>query len=129
MNEPAHFTSDELALQRTIMASERTFMAWGRTALSFISFGFAIPKVLAQLEPKQRLLGDHGPQIFGITMVSLGVLILALSSLQHGAMINRMKIQKQKSFSSTGLSFLVAAVLFLIGVLALLSLALNVGPF
>jgi hypothetical protein len=34
--------TDILALDRTRMASERTLMAWVRTALSMISFGFTI---------------------------------------------------------------------------------------
>ena len=33
-------TSEVLALDRTRLAAERTLMAWLRTALSMISFGF-----------------------------------------------------------------------------------------
>jgi putative membrane protein len=39
-------TSDILALDRTRMAAERTLMAWVRTALSMIGFGFTIYKFL-----------------------------------------------------------------------------------
>jgi putative membrane protein len=129
VNKDTPLTGDQMALQRTVMASERTFMAWSRTALSFISFGFAIPKVLERIEAKERLLGDHGPKIFGITMILLGVFILAVSSLQHGSMVKRTRLDHQRSFASTGLSFAVALVLFVIGLLAVLSLALNIGPF
>lgn len=129
MNTDTPLTSDELALQRTVMASERTFMAWSRTALSFISFGFAIPKVLEHIEVQTRVLGDHGPKIFGISMILLGILILAGSSLQHGSMVRRMKLQHRNAFASTKLSFAVAIILTLIGLLALLSLGLNIGPF
>ena len=40
------FTSDELATLRTMLAADRTLMAWIRTSLSLESFGFTIYKVL-----------------------------------------------------------------------------------
>jgi len=129
MNKNVPLTSDQMALERTIMASERTFMAWSRTALSFISFGFAIPKVLEQLQPNKRLLGDHGPRIFGITMILLGVFILAFTSFHHRRMVKRMKLDQPQSFSSTSISTVVAIVLLIIGLFAILNLLMNIGPF
>ena len=44
-NEMA-FERTELAVERTVMAANRTLQAWIRTALSLISFGFTIYKIL-----------------------------------------------------------------------------------
>ncbi|MDD4650564.1 MAG: DUF202 domain-containing protein [Desulfoplanes sp.] len=35
---------NELAVMRTLMASERTFLAWCRTAMALIGFGFILEK-------------------------------------------------------------------------------------
>ncbi len=42
-------TSEDMARLRTSMASDRTLMAWVRTALSMISFGFTIYKFFQYL--------------------------------------------------------------------------------
>ena len=41
-NVPAAVGNENLSIDRTRMAAERTLMAWLRTALSMISFGFTI---------------------------------------------------------------------------------------
>ena len=41
---------DALALDRNKLAAERTLMAWVRTALSMISFGFTIYKFLQVID-------------------------------------------------------------------------------
>lgn len=37
---------DRLAIERTVMAAERTLLAWVRSGVSLISFGFTIYKVV-----------------------------------------------------------------------------------
>jgi uncharacterized membrane protein YidH (DUF202 family) len=44
----------KLARLRTFQASERTLMAWIRTAISMISFGFTIVKFFEYLEGERR---------------------------------------------------------------------------
>ena len=44
-NRPPRLPGD-LGELRTIMAADRTLMAWVRTSLSMLSFGFTIYKVL-----------------------------------------------------------------------------------
>jgi putative membrane protein len=46
----------DLGAMRTMMAADRTLMAWIRTTLSLLSFGFAIYKVLQEFEQQGKPL-------------------------------------------------------------------------
>jgi putative membrane protein len=77
---------DELAVDRTFLAHERTLMAWIRTATSLISFGFSIYKFfqyLVQTGADVRIRGFFGPREFAICMLSLGVISLGVAILDH----------------------------------------------
>jgi len=129
MSEERPLSSDELALQRTVMASERTFMAWTRTAISMISFGFAIPKILEYTQESQhKFLAETVPKIIGVALIFLGVFIMVVSAYQHGKLVRNMrKDHLHLKFASSRLSYVVAAVLTLLGVIALISIVFNVG--
>ena len=78
-------TSNELALERTILAHERTLMGWVRTAASLITFGFTIYKFF-QLELSGKVKPFHdviGPRQFSILMISIGLLSLMIATLEY----------------------------------------------
>jgi len=68
-------------------ALERTFMAWIRTAVSLISFGFTIVQFFQRLpkmeEAGARLPSPGAPRILGLALIGVGVLSLAISSWQY----------------------------------------------
>jgi putative membrane protein len=74
----------KLALDRTRLAYERTLMAWVRTSASMISFGFTIYKALQLLRENANVPPSSGitPREFGMGMMALGVIALALASLR-----------------------------------------------
>jgi putative membrane protein len=130
MSEAKPPSADELALQRTIMAHDRTLMAWTRTALSLISFGFTIFKFL-QYQEEQGLaklqIQHEGPRHLGMAMISLGVIFLLLASISFWRDIRR--LQPGLKFSALRLSLAMAVLLAMLGLLALANVALKVGPF
>ncbi len=130
MTDEKPVPSDELSLQRTVMASTRTFMAWTRTALSLISFGFSIPKILEYANTERfGRMGETGPQAMGTILIFLGVFVLVASGIEHGRLVNQIqKMHRNMKFTSTRLSYLVAVVLTILGVLALVNIAFHVGP-
>lgn len=77
--------STVLATERTRLAHDRTLMAWVRTATSLISFGFTIYKFFQYMIEKGSPVPDRllGPREFALMMISIGVIALALATVQH----------------------------------------------
>ena len=87
---PPQTTNDatRLALSRTILAHDRTLMAWVRTSTSMISFGFTIYKFF-QFAQNDRS-AQHGetllePRGVALVMILIGVggLVLATIDYRH----------------------------------------------
>jgi putative membrane protein len=75
-----------MAFPRTRMSADRTLMSVVRTALSLIGFGFTIFQFSGRLHASaeaSRLVPVHAPARFGIALVTLGVLFLALGIAAH----------------------------------------------
>jgi putative membrane protein len=77
--------SDRLAVARTIMSADRTLMAWVRTALSMIGFGFTIYKILGAIQKSGNvaLVRAQTPRNIGVFMILVGIVPLALSMFQY----------------------------------------------
>ena len=110
----------QLALERTYLACERTLQAWIRTSASLITFGFALFKVfdyLNALDPgrvRNRILTARG---FGIVMIFAGLAGLILATVQYRQAVERLKPQYAKS--PLPVALLIAALIVLLGLLAL----------
>lgn len=99
-----------LAFDRSVAASNRTLMAGLRTALSMISFGFAIFEgsiFLAQAEEWSAA----GPQRLGWALVLGGTLLLIVSLWEHLAYVRKLSHKTGNAMPVSGA--MVAAVLFL----------------
>ncbi|MGD9045621.1 MAG: DUF202 domain-containing protein [Desulfobacterales bacterium] len=69
--------TNELARERNRAAADRTIMAWIRTALAMIGFGFGVGKLYDALEkanPERVTDPLHSAQIVGEALIALGVL-------------------------------------------------------
>ena len=85
----------DLAVTRTQLALERTQMAWVRTSTSLISFGFTIYKFFQYLRennppPSQHLIGPRG---FAMTMITIGVVALFVTTLEHRKQVHALAAQ------------------------------------
>ncbi|MBK6315770.1 MAG: DUF202 domain-containing protein [Blastocatellia bacterium] len=59
-------------------------MAWVRTALSMISFGFTIYKVLEGLQVDGVDLGrDDAPRLVGMMLTGLGTISMVLGTIEY----------------------------------------------
>lgn len=73
--------STRLAVERTRLALDRTLMAWIRSAISLITFGYGIYKVMETRAPES--IPRIGHREFGLIMISVGLLALALGTYEH----------------------------------------------
>jgi putative membrane protein len=68
---------DQAALDNLRLAYERTTLAWVRTSLSLIGFGFTIDK-LFESQPRKAAGTFLQPHVIGITMIAFGLFALLL---------------------------------------------------
>ena len=80
-------TSDShFAWIRTRMAVDRTLMAWVRTAVALIGFGFTIVQFFQRLHEMEGVapaLRPQAPRHLGLGLIGAGVLALLISAQQY----------------------------------------------
>ncbi len=121
--------NDILAIDRTRMAAERTLMAWVRTALSMITFGFSIYKVLQALQEQSSvyILRPQAPRNAGLTLIGLGIFVLVTAGVQHRKYLRN--LGPAQSGRAWDMTQIVASLIALLGILMFGSIILNTGPF
>jgi putative membrane protein len=109
------------ALEATRLAYERTLMAWIRTAVSMISFGFTIYKFFQYFQESQMDQVDHlvTPRALGLFMISAGLFTLLLASIEHRQC--RKNLGKQFPKMPVSISQVLASVISALGILALIA--------
>ena len=110
------------------LANERTFLAWVRTSIAVIAFGFVVERfglLLRQLGLKGSLVGGSIPysKLLGIIITLLGIALLVI------ALINFMQIRRSidEEHFHPGITFaiILTAVAALIGILLAIYLAIT----
>jgi putative membrane protein len=96
-------------------------MAWVRTAVSLITFGFTIYKFFQYLaEQGGGRAVEHvlGPRQYGMMMITCGLVSLALATFQNFRYMRDLRRQTEQAVYS--LATLMAAIVAALGVIALL---------
>jgi putative membrane protein len=114
--------TNELAKQRNRDAAERTLMAWIRTCLSLISFGFGLDKIIAAID--RATAGDGVPVERGVQLVAAafmitGVLSMAGATVQYRRELRRLQHDDYVYRDKPQLAAATAVLISLIGVVAL----------
>ncbi len=83
----------EVPDRRSHMANERTFLAWIRTSIGIMAFGFVVEKFVLFMRRLSRFFGQtpshpHAPSseystVFGIVLVAMGALMGLLSFIRY----------------------------------------------
>lgn len=119
----------ELAKERNRAAEERTLMAWIRTCLSLISFGFGIERIVAVLHNQVGDVVDpfRLSRILGFSFVALGTLAMVAAALDYRRQLHRIQRNDLVYTSRRSPTIFVAYVLALLGCFALVGIMLS--PF
>lgn len=127
---PQDSKKPDLGYERTRLAADRTLMAWIRTAVSMISFGFTIFKFFMYLRESDVLSGQlpmYGPRNLGLLLVGLGTFLLGMAIVEY-LIYQRWLSRETKQKFPLSTTLLAAVLLSIIGILALINLLYNVGP-
>ena len=91
----ANTDKNESSHVRDHLANERTFLAWIRTSIGIMAFGFVVEKFALFIKQIAVLLGKEHPSslspsplqgysfVFGEVLVALGVLICLLAFIKY----------------------------------------------
>lgn len=122
---------EKLLNRRVHMANERTFLAWIRTSIGMMAFGFVLEKfalftkqmafILGQQPAAETAVPSHGySATLGIVLVGLGTAMAALAFVRYK------KVQKQIDTdtwkNSSTLDALLAFAVFAIGIMLVIYL-------
>jgi putative membrane protein len=120
--------------QREHQANERTFLAWLRTAISLIGFGFAIARFglfLRQLQTSftgQNTVPETfmGSQNLGIGLVIVGVIVIGLSVWRYNKVF--WQIEQANYQPSRLMVWITAVIVMVLGLLSIPFLLLRNPP-
>lgn len=125
--QPSTNTSTELARERSREAADRTLMAWIRTGLSLIGFGFGIGKFYDYLQTaglEKSLDPTRSTAILGGAFIVLGTLGLLAAVIQHGRILKRIARRDFVYVEPWPLGMIMAILLLLIGLFAFIAILL-----
>ena len=131
MNDKENFKERKGAGVADHLANERTFLAWIRTSIALMGFGFVIVKfalfirqISVALGTKAAIPGKGYSAIIGVFMVALGAIMAALAFFRY------LNIEKQLNnnsfFPSKWLSALVTISIVIGSILLVLYLVPNI---
>ena len=118
-------TSTELAKTRNRAAAERTTLAWIRTALALISFGFGLDKIISAIRNaggEGNTSQDIGVQLMSMGFIGVGIFTLLIAMRQHKRELIRLRNDPYLYRDEPSLSIATATAVLLIGVIAFLLL-------
>ncbi|MFE4107578.1 YidH family protein [Almyronema epifaneia] len=110
-----HNLNNELAKARNRAAAERTLMAWMRTCLALITFGFGIDQLVTTVDPAIAGASLRLSRLVGLCFVSLGTFAMLAAMLDHQRELKLIQRNDYVYLPRRSLSLLVSAALLLIG--------------
>lgn len=124
-----------MAIHRTRMAADRTMMAEIRTSLSLIGFGFTISQAFQRLHEAGTIANAEAPRNFGAALIVLGIMIIAGGIWRHVQFATELRRTRERmtdkglihgeSVYPISVSLIVSVLLLLVGLAAILSIAIG----
>jgi putative membrane protein len=121
--------NNQFEKSRENLANERTFLAWVRTSIALMGFGFVIVKFslfiqqLALMLKPEELPDQRYSQIGGIVMIAIGILITLLAFFHFKKY--EMQLAKGSFYSSSFLMLFLTLIMIAGGISLLIYLIFN----
>lgn len=103
------------------MAADRTLMAWVRTSLSMLSFGFTIYKFLEAAAKGEGLERPDSPQRVGLFLCAMGVASMVLGVVSYWSTLK--DLQRTEAFRLGRPTLLISLIMTIAGVAMFLAIA------
>lgn len=121
--EPQHQTyaiMSDLIDPRVLFAAERTLLAWNRTSISLMAFGFVVERFSLflnvagreEIEPMQRNISFF----IGISLILLGAFVAIYSIWQHKKILATIRPVEIPNGYSLGAGMVVNAIVGILGI-------------
>ncbi|MCL4380616.1 DUF202 domain-containing protein [Candidatus Dependentiae bacterium] len=104
MNTIEELHTVALAEERTLLAAERTFSAWIRTALAAMAGGLAILRLITFKTELHRLIAH----IMGEMLIVWALLLLIVAAMEYKKTVAQ--LQYTKNFKSSSIGFILIVV-------------------
>jgi len=117
----------ELNDPRVLFAAERTLLAWNRTSLALIGFGFLIEKSDVLIAGGTSTAHDDLASLVGLGFILLGVVAVFFSSRQYMNILSSLKAAELPLGYSAKFGLLVNVVVGLLGMALAVTLYLGRG--
>ena len=110
---------------RVYLAAERTLLAWIRTGLSLMGFGFVVARFGLFLREVAAAQGAAVPpqaagrpvsMWIGVALVAAGVLVNLLAAVDHGRVIRSLRRGDTHPATKSAMGVVLAAVLAAVGI-------------
>ena len=130
MPDPA---PNELDDPRVALAAERTLLAWVRTGLAMMGFGFVVARFglfLRELHPAAPPIPSGyggGSVLIGAGLVVTGVVVNVLAAIGHVRLLRRLERGERYRPSAVSLAVGVALVIAALGVVMIVRLLTSGG--
>lgn len=119
--------NNELAKERTRAAADRTLMAWIRTSLSLIGFGFGIPtivKAIASTRIGTHIDSHRFSTMVGLAFISVGMFGMATALKEHRNLLKRIQSNRY-TYEGSNTAEVVGIALFLIGFVSFMGILIR----
>jgi len=112
-----------LPVLNTLLAADRTLMAWTRTSLSLLSFGFTIYKILEGFQDAggKFVVRSETPRNVGIFLTGMGTLAMVMGTVEYWQLMKQ--LHQPRIFTRPRYPLIMAIVMSISGMVLFSSIA------